>query len=120
MRAGLDKGNLVFEKEKGALKNLKCTRKNTTQLIETAIKVSIAHNMNRSKRRSSQKLKGKSDTSVNAAEEPASPDLLDGRNRGEEIVNRPSSQSGIEMKKLNLVREVIQEESINDESSYRV
>jgi len=64
MRAGLDKGNLVFEMEKGALKKLKCTRKNTTELIETAIKTAIAHNMNRSKRRSSQHLKGKADTSA--------------------------------------------------------
>lgn len=65
MRAGLDKGNLVFEIEKGALKKLKCTRKNTTQLIEVAIKTAIAQNMNKSKvRRASEKLKGKSNTSV--------------------------------------------------------
>ena len=119
MRAGLDRGNLVFEMQKGALKKLKCTRKNTTQLIETAIKTSIAHNMNRSKRASSQKLKGKSDTSVAASEEPKSPILLDNRSRGEEVVNRPSSQSGIEMKKINVVREIILEESVNDEQSYR-
>lgn len=113
MRAGLDRGNLVFEMQKGALKKLKCTRKNTTELIETAIKTSIAYNMNKS-RRSSQKLKGKSDLSV-ASEEPKSPILLDGRDRGEEVVNRPSSQTGIEMKKLNVVREVILEESVNEE-----
>jgi hypothetical protein len=52
MRAGLDRGNLVFEMQKGALKKLKCTRKNTTELIETAIKTSIAYSMNKSRRSS--------------------------------------------------------------------
>jgi hypothetical protein len=64
-------------------------------------------------------LKGKSDTSVAASEEPKSPILLDNRSRGEEVVNRPSSQTGIEMKKINVVREIILEESVNDEQSYR-